>query len=79
MSDFFLWLIDPSGGPKRIRTDIADEKVKEGWVIVPQRDMNEKGLPKQTYFPRYDKQNPESLVEVDDEEVNKEILNVEVF
>lgn len=76
-------MVDKTGGVKNIPFHMVDEKKREGWIILDNRELNSFGRPKQVYYPQLDQTNkfyktmPTVKHEVARHDV--EILKVEIF
>ena len=56
------------------------DKKKLGWDMLPPRYITDKGTPKQSYFPQYDRDLVGKPIPLDQEEQKKkEVLNVEII
>lgn len=48
-----VYLIDTTGGVKYLSFETAQEKLKEGWIMLPQSQIGLDGKPKQWFYPQY--------------------------
>jgi len=77
-------MINKAGGVKSVDVRSIDELKAKGWVMLPQRELDSAGNPKQVYYPQYDvnhmaSQNaPDEVKPIEESNVTKN-LSVELF
>jgi len=76
-----LYMINNRGAVRGLSPLRVAEFEAQGWHLLPSQYLNEKGEPKQAYFPQYDEQligkTSNMIAEFDN--VNNPILEVEVL
>lgn len=80
-SDVTRFMINPAGGVKNISTDQVEQMMAKGWLILPEKEINAMGKPKQTYYPQLDNASPkrEKKISGITEYMKREELKVELF
>jgi len=75
-----IFLYNTRGRVVPVPVELVAEKKKLGWDLLPVRFLNDKGEPKQTYFPQLDRDlTGKSINLTEDEERKREVLNVEIL